>query len=57
MCIRDRDKYATPLTQLDTQIATTERSLLASLDKLTGSEADMQAVAALQQMLGGGQSD
>lgn len=54
---RLQDKYATPLTQLDTQIATTERSLLASLDKLTGSEADMQAVAALQQMLGGGQSD
>ena len=50
-----QDKYATPLTELDTQIATTERSLLVSLDKLTGSDADMQAVAALKQMLGGGQ--
>ncbi len=54
---RLQDKYATPLTELDTQIATTERSLLASLDKLTGSDADMQAVAALKQMLGGGQHD
>lgn len=52
-----QDKYATPLTELDTQIATTERSLLASLDQLTGSDADMQAVAALKQMLGGGQHD
>ncbi|QRP18920.1 type I restriction-modification system subunit M [Corynebacterium striatum] len=51
---RLQDKYATPLTELDMQIATTERSLLASLDKLTGSDADMQAVAALKQMLGGG---
>ncbi len=54
---RLQDKYATPLTELDTQITTTERSLLASLDQLTGSDADMQAVAALQQMLGGGQHD
>ena len=54
---RLQDKYATPLTELDTQIATTERSLLASLDQLTGSDADMQAVAALKQMLGGGQHD
>ena len=52
-----QDKYATPLTELDTQIATTERSLLASLDQLTGSDADMQAVTALKQMLGGGQRD
>lgn len=54
---RLQDKYATPLTELDTQIATTERSLLASLDQLTGSDADMQAVAALKQMLSGGQHD
>ena len=54
---RLQNKYATPLTELDTQIATTEHSLLASLDKLTGSDADMQAVAALKQMLGGGQRD
>ncbi len=54
---RLQDKYATPLTELDTQIATTERSLLASLDQLTGSDADMQAVAALKQMLGGDQRD
>ena len=54
---RLKDKYATPLTELDTQIATTERSLLASLDQLSGSDADMQAVAALKQMLGGGQHD
>ena len=52
-----QDKYATPLTGLDTQIATTERSLLASLDQLTGPDADMQAVAALKEMLGGGQRD
>ena len=49
-----QDKYATPLTELDTQIATTERSLLTSLDRLTGSDTDMQAVEALKQMLGGG---
>ncbi len=54
---RLQDKYVTPLTALDTQIATTERSLLASLDQLTGSGADMQAVAALKQMLGDGQRD
>lgn len=54
---RLQDKYATPLTELDTQIATTERRLLASLGQLTGSDADMQAVAALKQMLGGGQRD
>ncbi|WP_338021039.1 type I restriction-modification system subunit M [Corynebacterium macginleyi] len=52
-----RDKYATPLTELDTQIATTERSLLTSLDQLTGSDADIQAVAGLKQMLSGGQRD
>ena len=52
-----QDKYATPLTKLNTQIATTERSLLASLDQLTGADADMQAVAALKQMLGGAQRD
>ncbi|OFT57484.1 type I restriction endonuclease subunit M [Corynebacterium sp. HMSC05H05] len=52
---RLQDKYATPLTELDTQIATTERNLLASLGQLTGSNADMQAVSALKQMLGGGQ--
>lgn len=50
-----QDKYSTPLTELDMQIADTERSLLGSLDKLTGSDADMQAVEALKQMLGGGQ--
>lgn len=54
---RLEDKYATPLTELDTQIATTERSLLASLDQLTGSDADMRALAAIKQMLGGGQRD
>lgn len=54
---RLQEKYATPLTELDAQIATTEHSLLASLDQLTGSDADMQAVAALKQMLGGGQRD
>lgn len=54
---RLQDKYATPLTELDTQIATTESSLLESLEKLTGSDADMQAVAALKQMLGGGRRD
>jgi len=54
---RLQDKYATSLTELDAQIATTEHSLFASLDQLTGSDADMQAVAALKQMLGGGQRD
>ena len=54
---RLQDKYATPLTELDAQIATSERNLLGSLDRLTGSEADMQAVAGLKQMLGGGQRD
>lgn len=54
---RLNEKYAAPLTELDTQIATTERSLLASLDQLTGSDTDMQAIAAMKQMLGGGQRD
>ncbi|OFT98041.1 type I restriction-modification system subunit M [Brevibacterium sp. HMSC22B09] len=54
---RLRDKYATPLTELDTQIARTERNLLSALNGLTGSDADLQAVAALKQMLGGGQRD
>lgn len=54
---RLQEKYATPLTELDTQIATTERSLLASLDQLTGSDTDMQAVTTLKQLLGGGQRD
>lgn len=54
---RLQDKYATPLTELGKQISTTERSLLESMDKLTGSDADMQAVAALKQLLGGGQHD
>ena len=54
---RLRDKYATPLTELDTQIARTERNLLSALNGLIGSDADLQAVAALKQMLGGGQRD
>lgn len=54
---RLQNKYATPLTELDTQITTTERSLLASLDQLTGSDADMQAVVALKELLGGAQRD
>src|SRR5699024_2712671 len=54
---RLQDKYATPLTELDAQIATSERDLLGSLERLSGSEVDLQAVAELKQMLGGGQRD
>lgn len=52
-----QDKYATPLAELDTQIARTQRNLLGALDGLTGSDTDMQAVATLKQLLGGGQRD
>nr|WP_120492650.1 type I restriction-modification system subunit M [Corynebacterium lactis] len=48
------DKYAVALTGLDEQIHDTERELAGLLGGLTGNTADMQAVAALQGLLGGG---
>lgn len=48
------DKYAVALTDLDVQIRETEQELAGLLSGLTGNAADMQAVAALQELLGGG---
>lgn len=47
------DKYAVALTDLDVQIRETEQELASLLSGLTGNTADMQAVTALQQLLGG----
>ena len=47
------DKYAVALTDLDVQIRETEQELAGLLSGLTGNAADMQAVAALQELLGG----
>ena len=48
------DKYAVALTDLDVQIRQTEQELAGLLSGLTGNAADMQAVTALQDLLGGG---
>ena len=48
------DKYALALTDLDVQIRQTEQELAGLLSGLTGNAADMQAVTALQDLLGGG---
>lgn len=48
------DKYAVALTDLDVQIRETEQELAGLLSGLTGNAADMQAVAVLQELLGGG---
>lgn len=48
------DKYAVALTDLDVQIRETEQELASLLSGLTGNAADMQAVTALQELLGGG---
>ena len=48
------DKYAVALTDLDVKIRETEQELAGLLSGLTGNAADMQAVAALQELLGGG---
>lgn len=50
------DKYAVALTDLDVQIRETEQELAGLLSGLTGNAADMQAVAALQELLGGGRN-
>lgn len=47
------DKYAGSLAELDSTIHTTERELGELIGSLTGSDADMQAVATLQELLGG----
>ena len=49
-----RDKYAVALTDLDVQIRETEQQLAEHLSGLTGNAADMQAVTALRELLGGG---
>jgi len=48
------DKYAVALTDLDVQVRETEQELAGLLSGLTGNAADMQALAALQELLGGG---
>ena len=48
------DKYAVALTDLNMQIRETEQELAGLLSGLTGNAADMQAVTALQALLGGG---
>lgn len=50
------DKYAVALTDLDVQIRETEQQLAGLLGGLTGNTADMQAVTALQELLGGGRN-
>ncbi|NMF32681.1 type I restriction-modification system subunit M [Corynebacterium ammoniagenes] len=47
------DKYAVSLAGLDSTIHTTERELGELIGSLTGSDADMQAVSTLQELLGG----
>ncbi|MGP6174264.1 type I restriction-modification system subunit M [Corynebacterium sp. A21] len=47
------NKYAVSLAELDTTIHDNERELGELIGSLTGSEADMQAVTMLQQLLGG----
>lgn len=48
------DKYATTYADIDTEIAATERELSGLLGELTGDAFDMQAIAALQKLLGEG---
>lgn len=46
-------KYETTFTEVDSQIAETESSLVSLLDELTGNEFDMQGIQELKSLLGG----
>lgn len=46
-------KYATTLTDLDAEIARTEREFSAMLEQLTGNASDMAGLAELKKLLGG----
>ena len=46
-------KYADTLTDLDTEIARTEREFSAMLEQLTGNTSDMAGLAELRKLLGG----
>ncbi|MCD8272254.1 type I restriction-modification system subunit M [Akkermansia sp.] len=46
-------KYETTFTEVDSQIAETESSLVSLLDELTGNEFDMQGIQELKFLLGG----
>ena len=46
-------KYAATLTDLDAEIARTEREFSAMLEQLTGSASDMEGLAELKKLLGG----
>lgn len=46
-------KYASTLSDIETQIQDTEKELSTMLDQLVGSEFDMQGIAELKKMLGG----
>ena len=46
-------KYAVTMTDLDTEIARTEREFSVMLEQLTGSASDMAGLAELRKLLGG----
>lgn len=46
-------KYAATLTDLDAEIARTEREFSAMLEQLTGNASDMAGLAELKKLLGG----
>ncbi len=46
-------KYETTFAEVEEEIADTERSLIALLDNLTGSEFDMKGLAEFKKLLGG----
>ena len=46
-------KYETTFAEVEEEIADTERSLIALLDDLTGSEFDMRGLAEFKKLLGG----
>ena len=48
-----RTKYANNLIELDTQIRSSENRLTEMLGRLTGTDADIQGIKALQELLGG----
>ena len=47
------EKYATTLTDLDSQINETENELASFINELTGNEFDMKGLAEWQLLLGG----
>ncbi len=48
------DKYSTTLSEVEEEIETTEKELSGMLDMLVGNDFDMQGLAELKTMLGGG---